>query len=628
MHVCYSTSEILPLIAGKNSDYDDVKPEVSALSYTNSSRYSLHRKQCSVCGKSVKELRRHMLTHARVKDYKCYLCGSEFTVAASLTVHIRSHTGELPFSCEQCGKKCATRSHLNAHKQCHAVGTPCECYVCHKKFKHYESVRRHMRKHNQTSQLNCNGIDFSETSDRQWSSENQLISAECSTILSPAQLKNDGSRRRRVAYRRPCNICGKFVVDMYKHKLVHQRRSQEYQTCEICGKSVADVQRHMQMHQGKQLDLMQTHQVRALGKARSGYKSCEICGKLVADVWKHRKTHTKQARIFKTCDICGKAVVDLYKHQKIHSRLVPSKSQTCDICGKFVIDIYKHRLVVHCGKVQLRRLCTICGLSVVNLPRHRRMHEGIRSLPRLMCNICGKVVADIRTHQRRHEKVREDRTSALQTKKNHICADCGRCYSTKVGLSVHMWNHSAEPRYRCTVCGKAFHWHSTWKRHLYLHGIGVNRMHSCPICTKAFASPYMLRDHMRMHSGEKPYMCSQCGNCFVYKSSLNFHQKSYHSKKKSSCQECGKAIAVMRMAEHMRRMHHGVVHNCPHCELAFRQQSWLDWHILSHATTKQLFSCDDCLDKDIALLNQPTDFPQDTGILLSYIFFSLCKLFI
>lgn len=107
------------------------------------------RSTCRICGKSVVDMRKHMLTHNGEKRHQCILCGSCFTIASSLTVHMRTHTGERPFGCDECGKRFTTRSHLTVHRRKHTREEPYECSLCGEKFVWLNSMKRHMQLHNE-----------------------------------------------------------------------------------------------------------------------------------------------------------------------------------------------------------------------------------------------------------------------------------------------------------------------------------------------------------------------------------------------------------------------------------------------------------------------------------------------
>ena len=627
-------------------------------------------RSCEVCGKTCRTKSRltvHMQCHADSSPHERSVCHQKFKHVESARIHTLTHTetGKENFSSDvsmptaNISEVQETPGQLNAGKKS-LVSTPSR--------KHSENGKTHRRSTVRRQSCETCGKSVVDLRKHRLTHSGKRAHPRacdvCGKLVSD-MYKHKKIHQQQLEKSRTCEICGVNVADMRRHK--HREIRPGLQSCDVSAKTVADLCGHEQTHLGTRSDsrlqgkvagstsmsseicggeLSQSEMCELCGEyvadmnmhkqthpeVPSNQQSCEVCGKVVADMYKHRKTHAKQSQRSKSCDVCGKVVVDLYRHRKVHSGR-SSQSQSCDICGKSVVDMYKHKLV-HRGVERPMRLCTVCGKSVKDLRRHRQIHEGVKRSERYQqpCDICGKVVSNVRLHRQTHEEHRLEhqctqcgrcyanekslkhhaRTHSAQ--KNFVCAECGRRYSSKTALSAHMWIHSAEPRHRCSVCGKAFRWYVTWKRHLWLHGVSVNRSHNCSVCRKYFASPYLLRDHMRSHSGEKPFMCFRCGRRFAHKSSLLSHQKCSHSAEKSTCAECGKSIRAPRMPEHMRTVHRDVRYRCPHCELEFRQRDWLDWHAMSHEGPRP-FVCESCDDsKDNPLPDQFNSFPEISGI--------------
>lgn len=54
--------------------------------------------------------------------------------------------------------------------------------------------------------------------------------------------------------------------------------------------------------------------------------------------------------------------------------------------------------------------------------------------------------------------------------------------------------------------------------------------HTCEICSKPCQSAAHLRMHVRVHTGEKPFVCTECGKGFTQKGSLKAHIIGRHWK--------------------------------------------------------------------------------------------------
>ena len=51
---------------------------------------------------------------------------------------------------------------------------------------------------------------------------------------------------------------------------------------------------------------------------------------------------------------------------------------------------------------------------------------------------------------------------------------------------------------------------------------GIKR-HNCKVCNKSMQSPFALKTHMRIHTGDRPYVCTVCQKAFTQKVHLQSH---------------------------------------------------------------------------------------------------------
>ena len=82
----------------------------------------------------------------------------------------------------------------------------------------------------------------------------------------------------------------------------------------------------------------------------------------------------------------------------------------------------------------------------------------------------------------------------------------------------------------------------------------------CSTCGRTLWNKKYLADHMRLHTGERPFECQTCGASFTSRSSLQKHTKLHkkhlnddyqYVEKPFHCQICGKKFAEL----HTKQVH-------------------------------------------------------------------------
>ncbi|XP_071328579.1 zinc finger E-box-binding homeobox 2a isoform X1 [Trachinotus anak] len=119
------------------------------------------------------------------------------------------------------------------------------------------------------------------------------------------------------------------------------------------------------------------------------------------------------------------------------------------------------------------------------------------------------------------------------------CPYCDRGYKRLTSLKEHIkYRHEKnEESFTCLLCADTFSHRTQLERHMTTHKPtrdqppllneeAGNRKFKCSECGKAFKYKHHLKEHLRIHSGEKPYECSNCKKRFSHSGSYSSHISS------------------------------------------------------------------------------------------------------
>lgn len=139
--------------------------------------------------------------------------------------------------------------------------------------------------------------------------------------------------------------------------------------------------------------------------------------------------------------------------------------------------------------------------------------------------------------------------------------------------------------YACKVCAEGFKFYSDYLRHKPIHvlrklDVARPRCFECDRCPMKFGKLCDLERHLRVHTGEKPFVCNVCNGRFQQAHNLTKHMNIHTMEHKYVCDVCAKEFVWAD--SHKRHMLTHTIskpHKCLFCEKSFGRYQQLTRHV-------------------------------------------------
>ncbi|CAK1549233.1 unnamed protein product [Leptosia nina] len=251
----------------------------------------------------------------------------------------------------------------------------------------------------------------------------------------------------------------------------------------------------------------------------------------------------------------------------------------CKDCMKVyptLSNLRNHFIRVHAPKNFECPSCKRCFGSPALLETHQN-----DSHVSLICSDCGK------TFNNRHTLKMHEISHYLKI----ICKDCGRVYRSQSTYKKHLDLNicgqmtrasPANAKYTCDHCGKKYTQKVSLRVHIQ-HEHGNYKSHECKWCNKRFWAKSRLKAHIVKHTQEKKFPCTICGSKFVTRETLLYHTRSHTGEKPYKCTYCDQTfVSAARKADHLKRHHTNLIFQCSMCKIKYTTKVCLENHIKTH----------------------------------------------
>ena len=199
----------------------------------------------------------------------------------------------------------------------------------------------------------------------------------------------------------------------------------------------------------------------------------------------------------------------------------------------------------------------------------------------------------------------KQQSKKVSSSKKLFCSYCQKEFSKAFDLDQHVRSHTGEKPYQCVICGRGFAQKSNVKKHMATHKVWPLQHNTLPSSQTSLIS-----------ETKSSYQCQYCKHNFTKYTDFKTHLKTHEDHKSYKCQVsgCGQLFQDLDMFLDHSSLHDNKQFRCHVCSHVFGDLGQLNLHSYAHLTDeqtreKQFFQCSKCKNKytSIEALNHHMD---------------------